>query len=88
MNLFTSAHPVKQDSPSTQVHSAVNDGWMHGGSFMSSVIAGTLLGYFADMWLGTDPWLVVIGIVVGSYAGFVKVWDYMKKMDEKSPRDR
>lgn len=78
---------MKQDSTTTQVHSAVNDGWMHGGSFFSSIIAGTLLGYFADIWLGTSPWLVVIGIVVGSYAGFVRVWEYMKTMDDKATRD-
>ena len=76
---------MKQDSTTKQVHSALNDGWMHGGSFLSSVLAGTLLGYFLDRWLGTDPWLVVIGIVVGSYAGFVRMWVYMKQIDEEPP---
>lgn len=55
---------------------------MHGGSFFSSIVAGTLLGYFADMWLGTEPWLVVAGIVIGSYAGFLKMWHYMKNLDD------
>lgn len=77
---------MKHDTNTSQVHSAVNDGWMRGGSFVSSIIAGTLLGYLLDMWLGTEPWLVVSGIVLGSYAGFVKMWDYMKKLDDK-PRD-
>ncbi len=86
MKLFTSGFSVKHDTNTSQVHSAVNDGWMRGGSFVSSIIAGTLLGYLLDMWLGTEPWLVIIGIVLGSYAGFVKMWDYMKKLDDK-PRD-
>ena len=77
---------MKQDTPTKQVHSAVNDGWMRGGSFVSSIIAGTLLGYFADMWLGTEPWLVITGVVLGSYAGFVKVWQYIKELDEKPVR--
>lgn len=77
---------MKHDTNTSQVHSAVNDGWMRGGSFVSSIIAGTLLGYLLDMWLGTEPWLVIVGIVLGSYAGFVKMWDYMKKLDDK-PRD-
>lgn len=77
---------MKHDTNTSQVHSAVNDGWMRGGSFVSSIIAGTLLGYLLDMWLGTEPWLVISGIVLGSYAGFVKMWDYMKKLDDK-PRD-
>jgi ATP synthase protein I len=78
---------VKQDSTTTQVHSAVNEGWMQGGSFLSSILAGTLLGYLLDMWLGTDPWLVVIGIILGSYSGFMKMWHYAKQMDD-NPRAR
>ena len=78
---------MKHDTTTKQVHSAVNEGWMHGGSFVSSIVAGTLLGYFADRWLGTDPWLVILGVVVGSYAGFVKMWDYIKALDDP-PRDR
>lgn len=77
---------MKHDTNTSQVHSAVNDGWMRGGSFVSSIIAGTLLGYLLDMWLGTEPWLVISGIVLGSYAGFVRMWDYMKQLDDK-PRD-
>jgi len=48
---------------------------------VGSIVSGTLLGFFADRWLGTDPWLVVIGIVVGSYTGFMRIWDYSKRMD-------
>jgi ATP synthase protein I len=74
---------VKNDSTHKQVSSALNEGWMEGGSFLGSVLAGTLLGYLLDSWLCTDPWLVVIGIVVGSYSGFNRMWQYMKKMDGK-----
>ena len=68
------------DTPHEQVRSAVTVGWMEGGSFFGSILSGTLLGYFADQWLGTDPWLVIIGILLGSYSGFMKVWQYSKKM--------
>lgn len=68
--------------PNQQIASAVTDGWLQGGSFLGSILSGTLLGYLADRWLGTEPWLVVVGILVGSYAGFVKVWQYMKRLDE------
>ena len=78
---------MKQKTSTQQVHSALNDGWMHAGSFLSSIISGTLIGYFADMWLGTDPWLVVTGVVLGSYAGFVGIWRYLKEQDEKPVRD-
>lgn len=79
---------MKQETTTQQVHSAVNEGWMEGGSFLGSVLAGTLLGYFLDRWLGTDPWLVSIGIIVGAYAGFVQMWEYVKRLDERPIRDR
>jgi hypothetical protein len=30
---------------------------------------------------------VVTGVVLGSYAGFVRMWQYMKELDEKPIRD-
>ena len=60
---------------------------MQGGSFFSSILAGTLIGYFLDQWWGTDPWLVITGIVLGSYSGFVKMWHYMRDLDD-NPRER
>ena len=77
---------VKQQSTTTQIAAAVNDGWLSGGSFLNSILAGALLGYLLDMWWGTDPWLVVTGIVLGSYSGFLKLWKYMKEQDK--PVDR
>lgn len=74
---------MKQETTNQQITSAVQDGWMEGGSFFSSIIAGALVGYFADGWLGTDPWLVVTGIVLGSYSGFVRVWQYSKRLDDQ-----
>lgn len=64
-----------------QVTSALREGWGVGGTFVGSIVSGTLLGFFADRWLGTEPWLVVIGIVVGAYTGFMRIWDYSKRMD-------
>lgn len=72
---------MKQESTTTQVTSAVSDGWLKGGSFLNSVLAGTLVGFLADRWLGTAPWLVIAGIVLGSYSGFLRLWQYIKESD-------
>jgi F0F1-type ATP synthase assembly protein I len=34
------------------------------------VVLGTVLGYFADGWLHTRPWLMVAGVFVGAGLGF------------------
>jgi len=72
---------VKQESTSNQVHSAVDEGWMKAGSFLNSILAGALLGYLLDLWWGTEPWLVVTGIVLGSYSGFLRIWALIKEQD-------
>ena len=61
-------------------------GWGASGGFFELIIAGFLVGFGLDWWLGTDPWLVVSGIVLGSYAGFMRLWNYAKR--EIRPRER
>ena len=68
-----------------QVGRALEDGWMVGGSFFGSIASGTLLGYFADRWLDTAPWLVVIGAALGAYSGFMKLYTHAKETgDDRS----
>lgn len=76
-----------EDSPHRAVGAAINDGWMEGGTFFGSILAGMLIGLGLDAWLGTDPWFVVGGIVLGAYAGFLHVWNYSKRLEEMT-RDR
>ena len=35
-----------------------------------SVAVGVVLGYYADRWLGTEPFLLFFFLIVGSIAGF------------------
>lgn len=57
-----------------QVTAAMSEGWVAGGSFFSSIMAGTLLGWGADHFLGTAPLLIVLGIIAGSISGFYQMW--------------
>ncbi len=65
---------------------AVSEGWMAGGSFFGSIMAGTLLGWLADRWLDADPWLTAAGVVTGSIAGFYRMWDLLRTPTGKQPR--
>ena len=39
-------------------------------SLFSAVVAGLVAGWLMDRWLGTRPWLLVAGIVLGAVVGF------------------
>ena len=39
-------------------------------SLFASVVTGLIIGWLLDRWLGTRPWLLIVGIVLGSAAGF------------------
>lgn len=67
--------------------SAVADGWVAGGTFFGAIMAGTLLGWLVDRWLGTDPWLLVVGVVAGSYTGFHRMRQIGIRPTGKQPVD-
>lgn len=73
---------MRDESITRQVGGALNEGRRDGGSFLGSVLAGTLLGLGLDWWLNTEPVLVIVGIVLGSYAGFVKTWHEIKSQPD------
>ncbi len=39
-------------------------------SLFAAVVSGLIIGWLLDRWLGTRPWLLVSGIVLGAAAGF------------------
>lgn len=47
---------------------------------------GTLLGYFLDRWLGTSPWLTLIGLGLGIATGFRELFRTIKAA-ERQERD-
>ena len=42
-------------------------------SLFASVVSGLIIGWLLDRWLGTRPWLLVTGMVLGSAAGFYEL---------------
>ena len=39
-------------------------------SLFAAVVGGLIVGWLLDRWLGTAPWLLVVGLVLGAAAGF------------------
>jgi hypothetical protein len=50
----------------------------HAAGFFASILSGMLVGLGLDAWWGTDPALVVAGIVAGSVIGFWRMWQVTK----------
>ena len=46
--------------------------WSAGIVFFSSIAFMLVLGWFADLLLGSSPWGIVAGIVLGSVIGFLQ----------------
>jgi ATP synthase protein I len=45
-----------------------------GTELVVSTVVGAFLGYLADGWLGTRPWLMVFGVLLGAVAGFRSIY--------------
>ncbi|HEX8633020.1 MAG TPA: AtpZ/AtpI family protein [Pyrinomonadaceae bacterium] len=49
-------------------------------SLALSIVSCLLVGWALDRWLGTSPWLIVAGIVLGSVAGFMQFIRLMSRI--------
>lgn len=57
-----------------------------GLTFVVATAGATIAGYYADRWLGTSPWLTLLGLVIGIAAGFRDLFRSIKKA-ERQERD-
>jgi ATP synthase protein I len=48
-----------------------------------STIIGLVGGYYADRLLGTSPWLLLVGLVLGIVAGFVNLFRSVTRADRE-----
>jgi ATP synthase protein I len=46
--------------------------------FVGAVVAGGLIGWQADEWLGSKPWLMVVFLGLGVAAGFWNIYRLAK----------
>lgn len=50
-----------------------------GITLVAATVIGLAGGYYADRWLGTAPWLLLGGLILGIVAGFVSLFRSVKK---------
>lgn len=56
--------------------------------FISSIVAGLLLGLGLDWWIGSRPAFTIVGIVLGFVAGFFKLWHASSVLEEQARERR
>ena len=54
----------------------------------ASVLIGTLIGYWLDKWLGTQPWILIIGFIFGAAAGFRNLFRFLSKEDQHREKEK
>lgn len=69
---------AKQDDRNVNIKSGAVIGAVM--ALSSSIVSCLIVGWLLDRWLGTSPWLIVAGIVVGSVAGFMHLIRVMSRV--------
>jgi ATP synthase protein I len=59
-----------------------------GMTLVLATVIGLAGGYYADRWLGTSPWLTLIGLVLGIVAGFVNLFRSVRAAEQESDDSR
>lgn len=53
-----------------------------GVEMVTTTLVGTGLGWAADDWLGTRPWLMIVFMILGAAAGVMNVYRVVKGLDD------
>lgn len=77
-------HKNKKPDDQSGTARAVGLGVMIPSLLVSCVVIGAGLGYYADLKLGTKPWLLLFGIIMGSIAGVREMMKILKKIQNGS----
>ena len=54
-----------------------------GMTMVAATVIGLGAGYYGDRWLGTSPWLTLVGLLFGIAAGFVNLFRSVKAAERK-----
>lgn len=64
---------VSADNDKEEINRKSGLAYAVGFSLFAAVLAGLIAGWLLDRWLGTSPWLLITGIILGAGAGFYEL---------------
>ena len=59
-----------------------------GLTLVLATVIGLGAGYWADRWLGTNPWFMLLGLGMGIVAGFVNLFRSVKRAERERDEPR
>ncbi len=51
-----------------------------------ATVIGLGVGYYLDLWLGTRPWLLLVGLAFGIAAGFLNIFRAARALERDQNR--
>ena len=54
---------------------------------VSGTLVGLVAGYFLDRWLGTDPWFLIVFLLIGIAAGFKMIFEDTQRILRKQKEE-
>ncbi|SFZ86102.1 ATP synthase protein I [Devosia enhydra] len=80
--------PAEADGRSSGQMSALGRGFRIGSEFAAAILVGAALGYLLDLWLGTQPWIMLVMLLFGFAAGILNVTRAVAEMNKAAqPQD-
>lgn len=73
--------------PDGALAGAMSSGFRAATDLAGGIIAGALIGYLADRWLGTSPFLLFAFLVIGTIAGLRSVYRLGSRPTSRSGDD-
>jgi len=49
------------------------------------MVVPIVIGVFLDRWLGTAPWIMVVGVLLGFFGGIAHLIAIVQRMDRSKP---
>jgi ATP synthase protein I len=59
-----------------------------GSELVVATLLGSLIGYTLDHYLETGPWLLVIGVIFGTLAGFLNLYRVAQELNATNYTDK
>ncbi|MDP8977453.1 MAG: AtpZ/AtpI family protein [Actinomycetota bacterium] len=81
----TAARPAAARTDRQALWDDVGVGWTMSVEFLTATLVWGGIGWLVDLWLGTGPWLMSVGFVLGNALGFYLVWLRSSDPPEASP---